>query len=51
MDVQRANDLAHAIAAELGKVVVGQEEVLEQIATVLLAGGHALLEGVRFPTA
>ncbi|HUU60608.1 MAG TPA: MoxR family ATPase [Phycisphaerae bacterium] len=46
MDVQRANDLAHGIAAELGKVVVGQEEVLEQIATVLLAGGHALLEGV-----
>jgi MoxR-like ATPase len=32
--------------AELGKVIVGQEDVVRQLLAVLLAGGHALLEGV-----
>ena len=32
--------------AELGKVVVGQREVLEQLLTTIFAGGHNLLEGV-----
>ncbi len=34
------------IQAELGKVIVGQEQVLEQLLVALLAGGHVLLEGV-----
>jgi MoxR-like ATPase len=34
------------ILTELRKVVVGQEEVIEQIIVALLAEGHALLEGV-----
>ncbi len=31
---------------EIGKVIFGQEEVIEQALTAILAGGHALLVGV-----
>ena len=31
---------------EIGKVIVGQKEVIDQIIITFLAGGHALLEGV-----
>ena len=31
---------------EIGKVIIGQEETVEQLLTTFLAGGHALLEGV-----
>jgi len=31
---------------ELAKVIVGQQEVVEQVMITILAGGHALLEGV-----
>jgi MoxR-like ATPase len=31
---------------ELAKVIVGQEELIDQCLTALLCGGHALLEGV-----
>ena len=34
------------IKAELGKVIVGQDEVVEQVLVALMAEGHALLEGV-----
>src|ERR671939_1604613 len=34
------------IKTELGKVIVGQDEVIEQILVALLAEGHALVEGV-----
>lgn len=37
--------IAH-IRNELGKIVVGQDEVIEQILVAILAEGHALLEGV-----
>ncbi len=37
--------IAH-IRNELAKVVVGQDEVIEQILVAILAEGHALLEGV-----
>ena len=46
MDLATANSLAGSITQELGKVLVGQETVLEQAVVALLAGGHALLEGV-----
>jgi MoxR-like ATPase len=35
-----------AIRAELAKIIVGQEEVIEQLLIALLAGGHCLLVGV-----
>ncbi len=34
------------IAAEMGKFIVGQQEVIEQLLIAILAGGHCLLEGV-----
>src|SRR5438477_10289040 len=33
------------IVAELAKVIVGQQEVIEQILIALLAGGHCLITG------
>ena len=32
--------------AEAAKVIVGQEEVFEQVVVAFFAGGHVLLEGV-----
>src|SRR6266540_1809457 len=43
---QQAGALARAVLEEVGKVVIGQEEVLEEMLLTVLAGGHALLEGV-----
>ena len=34
------------IRTQLGKVIVGQHDAIEQILIALLAEGHALLEGV-----
>jgi len=31
---------------EIGKVIVGNDSVIEEVLTVIFAGGHALLEGV-----
>jgi len=35
-----------ALRGEIGKVIIGQTEVVEQLVIGLLAGGHCLLEGV-----
>ena len=35
------------IRTELRKVIVGQDDAIEQILIALLAEGHALIEGVR----
>ena len=48
-DVQRAERLVQAyerITAEVGKLIVGQEDVIEQLLIAVLARGHCLLEGV-----
>ena len=42
-DLHRCHD---EMLAELGKVIVGQREVLEQLLITVFAGGHNLLEGV-----
>jgi MoxR-like ATPase len=39
-------DLHAAVSGEVGKVVVGQEDALEDLLVALALGGHALLEGV-----
>jgi MoxR-like ATPase len=44
--VQQFRDTAAAIEAEVGKVIVGQAEVVRHVLVCLIAGGHALLEGV-----
>jgi len=46
MDLATAHSLAGSITQELGKALVGQEAVIEEAVVALLAGGHALLEGV-----
>jgi MoxR-like ATPase len=35
-----------AVAAEIGKVIVGHAEIIDGVLTCLFVGGHALLEGV-----
>jgi MoxR-like ATPase len=46
-DAVRALEDSYArIRAEMAKVIVGQDEVIEQIVICILAGGHAILEGV-----
>ena len=34
------------VRAEIGKIIVGQQEVVDGVLICLLAGGHVLLEGV-----
>jgi MoxR-like ATPase len=36
----------NGIRAEIGKIIVGQQEIVEQVLITLFAGGHCLLEGV-----
>ena len=48
-DIEAVNRLKEAysrIRAELGKVIVGQDEVVEQLLTCVFARGHCILEGV-----
>jgi MoxR-like ATPase len=49
-DVQRQLDAFRAdfdrLRTEIGKVIVGHDEIVEQTLTCLIAGGHVLLEGV-----
>ncbi len=42
---QRVNQLRE-VMAQLQRVIVGQERVLERVLVALLSGGHCLLEGV-----
>jgi MoxR-like ATPase len=45
-DVRAPRDAVHALRAEVGKVVVGQEGTLSGLVAALLVRGHVLLEGV-----
>ena len=44
--VQRCEQAYNRIRDELSKVIVGQNEVIEQVLVAMFANGHALLEGV-----
>ena len=44
--VEKLRESYNQIRAELGKVIVGQDEVLEQILISIFARGHSLLVGV-----
>lgn len=44
--IQSLGKTYHAFRAELAKVIIGQESVIEQLAICLFARGHALLMGV-----
>jgi MoxR-like ATPase len=45
-DVSKLQGRFTALKAEVGKVLVGQDEMLHRLLLGLLAGGHVLLEGV-----
>lgn len=44
--LQQQTEVIQKIRAEIGRVIIGQEQVVEQVLIAMLAGGHALLEGV-----
>ncbi|MBP1704366.1 MAG: ATPase [Chloroflexi bacterium] len=46
LDADRFSELARAVEREVGRVIVGQADLVRQVVIVMLAGGHALLEGV-----
>jgi MoxR-like ATPase len=43
---QRASQLAQALRQELQRAVIGQNAVIDDLLTALIAGGHVLVEGV-----
>jgi MoxR-like ATPase len=45
-DVTKFQGRFNSLKAEVGKVLVGQDEMLHRLVLGLLAGGHVLLEGV-----
>ncbi len=46
LTVVQFRETAHRIEEEVGKVMVGQAEIVRDVLICILAGGHALLEGV-----
>jgi MoxR-like ATPase len=46
MTPERYAAVAEAIESEVGRVIVGQHELVRSVLTCLLAEGHALLEGI-----
>ena len=44
--LEALNQKHHALLAEIGKVIVGQEHVIREVTTAVFAGGHVLLVGV-----
>lgn len=44
--ITHLRDLYKTMRAELGRVIIGQEDVIEQLLICILARGHALLMGV-----
>ncbi|KRW62639.1 AAA family ATPase [Pseudomonas sp. TTU2014-080ASC] len=43
---QRASLLAQTLRSELQKALIGQSEVIDDVLSALIAGGHVLIEGV-----
>ena len=46
VDVGPVQERAERVKAQIRQVIVGQEEMLDQLLVALLTGGHVLLEGV-----
>ncbi len=46
IDTTAAADLAGRVRTQIGRAVIGQAEVIEQVLVALFAGGHVLIEGV-----
>ena len=46
LDPEKFRDIASAIVSEVGKVIVGQHDVVRHVLIGILSNGHILLEGV-----
>jgi MoxR-like ATPase len=46
IDAASVTELAQSLETELGRLIVGQHELVRNTVITLIAGGHALLEGV-----
>lgn len=46
LTIEQAHTLVNQIKSNISEVLVGQDVVIENVLTVLFAGGHVLLEGV-----
>src|SRR5215207_9544808 len=46
ISVDQFSEYATRVESEVGKVIVGQKEVVRHVLVAILAGGHVLLEGV-----
>jgi MoxR-like ATPase len=46
VSLQKLSDAYAAVRREMGKVIVGQQDVVEQLMIAIFARGHCLLEGV-----
>jgi MoxR-like ATPase len=44
--LQQASEIVRRMRQEIGRAVVGQTEVIDQVLACCLAGGHVLIEGV-----
>lgn len=44
--LQQATDIVQRIRQEIGRAVIGQRDVIDQVLACCLAGGHVLIEGV-----
>ncbi len=42
MNVEQVKERSAAIVREVGRAVVGKDDVLRQVAATILAGGHVL---------
>ncbi|WP_374959529.1 AAA family ATPase, partial [Gilvibacter sp.] len=46
IDLSALSEAVTQIKAEIGKIIVGQEQMVELLVISLLANGHSLIEGV-----
>ncbi|MCK4376424.1 MAG: AAA family ATPase, partial [Candidatus Brocadiae bacterium] len=44
--VEKLQDAYRGVRAGMARLIVGQDEVIEQMLICILASGHAILEGV-----
>ncbi len=45
-EAEKFKQTYHAVREQIGKVIVGQDEIVDGVLTCLFVGGHVLLEGV-----
>ncbi|MCW8879441.1 MAG: MoxR family ATPase [Kangiellaceae bacterium] len=46
INIEKKLDQLASVTSEIGKVIVGQQHIIEELLISVLAGGHCLLEGV-----